>query len=253
MDRKYRIGILGCGRLGSIAAKAVADGKAPRCELAAVMGRDPEKTGAKAAEFGCEGFTDLKKFAESGLDYVIEASKQDAAKECIPVLLSKGISVISLSTGVFADRDFCGKAAAAAESSGARVYLATGCLGGFDLAGVLQLMDGMQGTVVQYLPPKEERKGPFGAFPEEAEMSALEGFGISPAHLNIVIASALACGSLEETRYEVRKAQPGTGSFGLEMKNSQTSAKITITQNSFELIALSTVAKLNRLTSPITF
>ena len=46
--------------------------------------------------------------------------------------------------GAFADKDFYNKTAALCLERGAKVYLATGCLGGFDLASVFQLMGGLR-------------------------------------------------------------------------------------------------------------
>ncbi len=251
----YKVGILGCGRLGSIAANALKEGKAPFCELAALLDSNEDVLAAKSGEFGVPGFTDRNEFMACGLDFVIEATRQNVAQENIPAFIDKGISVVSLSCGAFADKDFYNRAAALCLERGAKVYLATGCLGGFDLASVFQLMGGMQGTVVQYMPPKAERdpRNPMAGFPEEFSGTALEGFNISPSHLNTVIAGALACGELEDARYELRLAQPGMGAFGLEMKNDLSSAKIIISQNTFEMIALSTIAVLNRVTNPITF
>ena len=254
MKKEYRIGILGCGRLGSIAAAALKEGKAPKCKLTAFFDANEEALKAKSQEFGCPGYSNAKDFIDSGLDYVIEASRQEPAREYIPYFIENGISVISLSCGAFADKEMRDKIEEYSDKTGAKAYLATGCLGGFDLAAVLNVMGGLTGTIVQYLPPAAERPdGPMKNFPDSFSGTALEGFGISPAHLNTVIAGALACGELEDQRFELRPSQPGMGSFGLELKNDQTSAKIIISQNSFELIALSTIATLKRLTSAITF
>ena len=249
------VALMGIGRLGTKIADALTEGKAPRCRLTGIFARDPEKTAAAAARYGCFGCTEIDRLIALQPSYVIEASKPEAVKAYVPALLEAGISVISLSTGAFADPDFLEICDRLALEHGARVYLASGCLGGFDLAGTMAAMGGLTGTAIQFRAPKrpDAPPTPMDRLPETFAGTALEGFALSPAHLNIVIAAALACGGPEHSRFEIRPSENGKSSFGLDLANDATLASVRIEANSFDLIAMSAVARLDRLTRGVTF
>ncbi|SHG15410.1 Homoserine dehydrogenase, NAD binding domain [Salegentibacter echinorum] len=66
-------------------------------------------------------------------DIIIEAANPEAFKEVALPALKKGISIATLSIGAFADENFLGHVKAACEETGAKVYIASGVIGGFDL------------------------------------------------------------------------------------------------------------------------
>ena len=243
-----KTGIIGAGRLGTIIKDAIEAGLAPECELVGVASRSLGVTPSDLADKGAE--------------IIIEASKPAALRECLVGLLERGVSVIPLSTGAFADEDFLEEVRRTAREHGSRVYLPHGAEGGFDLAATFSLLPGMKGTVVQYVP---ERSGmpdgnPMKALPEHFKGTALEGFALSPSHLNVVIESAIACGGFGNAFYETRIPEDGKGGFSLELENDAAEAVITIKNKPpkddipmMSMIALSAVSTLNRVTQPVTF
>ena len=240
-----KVGIIGTGRLGTLIREALEAGKAPECELIGVSARHL-------------GVTPMDLVAQ-GAEILIEASKPDALKEYLLDVLAAGVSVIPLSTGAFADEAFLEQVRQTARAHGSKVYLPHGAEGGFDLAATFSLGGNMKGTVVQYLPKRtpEMSRNPLSALPEQFHGTALEGFALSPAHLNVVIAASLACGGFENAYYETRIAEPGKGGFVLELENDLSTAEIKIAGKPgapmFAMIALSAVATLNRVTAPVTF
>ena len=199
---------------------------------------------------------------DRGASIIIEASKPDALKEQLIGILEQGVSVIPLSTGAFADAEFLEAVRRTAREHGSRVVLPHGAEGAFDLAATFSLIPGMKGTVVQYIP---ERSGmpdgnPMKALPESFSGTALEGFALSPSHLNVVIETAIACGGFENAFYETRIPEDGKGGFGLELENDAARAELRITNKPpregvpmMAVIALSAVSALNRMTQPVTF
>ena len=240
-----KVGIIGTGRLGTLIREALEAGKAPECELIGISSRTL-------------GITPMDLVAK-GAQIIVEAAKPEVLKEYLLDILAAGVSVIPLSTGALADEAFLEQVRQMARNHGSKVYLPHGAEGGFDLAATFSLVDGMKGTVVQYLPKRtpEMARNPMAALPEQFHGTALEGFALSPGHLNVVIAAALACGGFENACYETRIAEPGKGGFALELENDWSKATLQISGKPgspfFGTIALSAVALLNRITSPISF
>ena len=239
-----KIGIVGNGRLGTLIREAIEAGKAPECELIGVASR---KLGVSPMDL-----------VARGAQILIEASKPDALKEFLPDVLAAGVSVIPLSTGAFADEAFLEQVKEIARAHGSKVYLPHGAEGAFDLASTYSLISGSRATVVQYLPKKMPGmpNNPMAALPENYHGPVLEGFALSPAHLNVLIAAGIACGGFDKTFYETR-TEPGRGGFALELENDYSTAVIQQAGKPgapfFDMIAMSVVSMLNRVTSPISF
>ena len=90
--------------------------------------------------------------------------------------------------------------------------------------------------------------------------SALEGYSLAPTHLNVLIETAIACGGLDNTTFEIRIPKDGRFGFSLELENDASSAVLDIKgkrpkpgMDPRTMIALSAVSMLNRITSPVTF
>ncbi|MBQ4233818.1 MAG: hypothetical protein II700_02825 [Firmicutes bacterium] len=243
-----KTGIIGAGRLGTIIKDAIEAGLAPECELVGVASRSL-------------GTTPLD-LVEKGAKIVIEASKPEVLREYLIPLLERGVTVIPLSTGALADEDLLEKARDTARRHGGRVVLPHGAEGGFDLAATFALVPGMKGTIVQYVPERSTMPdgNPMKALPEDFKGTALEGFALSPSHLNVVIETAIACGGFENARYETRIPADGRSAFSLELENDAAEAVITVKNKApradipmMTTIALSAVSTLNRITQPVTF
>lgn len=257
------IALLGCGRLGEVIAGALHDGKVPGCRLVGVMGRGMNRANRLAEAYGCRACQSAAELLELKPDYLIEAATAQALTDCAVDFLSAGCSVICLSIGAFADEAFYSRAAQTAQKNHAQVYLAPGVIGGFDIASTLSMMGKLNGTIVKYKYPNDSGCCPpaLTELPDAFDGSAREGFLLSPAHLNIAVAAALACGSLDETRMRVEPIREADRpSFELDLDGEFASANIRVRQGGFGgnprgplLAAWSTVALLRRLTSPITF
>ena len=243
-----KVGVLGNGKLGKIIIDALNKGLAPECEF----------IGAASRSIGITVF-DL---IEDGAEIIIEAATPEALKGCIVDILKNGVSVIPLSTGIFADPDCFEEVYKAAKGSGAKVYLPHGAEGAFDLASTFSLLPEMKATVIQNIPDHSGIKtGTFiDEMPREFKGSVLEGFALSPAHLNVAIETAIACGGFDNTSFEIRVPEDGRMGFSLELENDRAEATLTVKSKPVpggppdrSMIALSTISLLNRITSPISF
>lgn len=240
-----KVGIVGNGRLGNLIREALEAGKAPECELIGVASRS---LGVSAMDL-----------VDRGAEILIEASKPEALKGFLLDVLAAGVSVIPLSTGVFADEAFLEQVKETARAHGSRVILPHGAEGAFDLAATYSLGENMKGTVVQYLPPKTPGAAgnPMASLPENWHGPILEGFALSPAHLNVLIAAGIACGGFDKAFYETRESTTEKRGFALELENDLSRATLEIRGKPnapfFGTIALSVISALNRFTSPVTF
>ena len=258
-----KIGLLGCGRLGGIIADALCGGKVPGCRLVGVMGRGTGRAAQLAEKCGCVSCGNIRQLLALEPDYLVEAATAQALRDCALEVLSSGRRLICLSIGAFSDEDFYRQVSQTAQAHRAKVYLAPGVIGGFDIASTLSAMGELRGALIKYKFPSGSGRCPpaLAGFPDRFEGSAREGFALSPAHLNIAIAAALACGSLDETQMRIEPvSQEDAPSFGLDLTGEFTGASLRVWQGGFggkpegpALAAWSVVALLRRLTAPVTF
>lgn len=105
------IAIAGCGKLGTIVARAAARGLLPDYELIGVYSRTPEKARAAADELAAAGkdcrvagtFDELLALRP---DFIVEAASPKALRQWALPALSQGTSLVCLSIGAFADDAF---------------------------------------------------------------------------------------------------------------------------------------------------
>lgn len=119
------IAIAGCGKLGTIVARAAARGLLPDYKLIGVYSRTPEKARAAADELAAAGkdcrvagtFDELLALRP---DFIVEAASPKALRQWALPALSQGTSLVCLSIGAFADDAFYDEARRTAEAHGSR-------------------------------------------------------------------------------------------------------------------------------------
>lgn len=258
-----RIGLLGSGKLGEIIAGAIAAGKVPGCTLVGVMGRGMERAARLAERYGCTPCASTAELLALRPDYVVEAATPQALRDCALDFLAGGSHMVCLSMGPLADQAFYDAVVETAQAHHTKLYLASGVIGGLDIAATLAAMGELRGTVVKYKYPRDSGRCPpvLMDLPDQYEGPAREGYQLSPNHLNIAVAGALACGGLDHTRLRIAPiTDAATDNFGLDLEGAYAGATIRIRQGGFaghlggtDLAAWSAVAALRRLTAPITF
>jgi UDP-N-acetyl-2-amino-2-deoxyglucuronate dehydrogenase len=90
MDRKYRVGIVGCGNIFPMHAYPV--DALECCELVAVCDNKEERAQAKAADFGCKYYLDYKE--------MIDKENLDVLHCCTPHYMHPPITIYALEHGV---------------------------------------------------------------------------------------------------------------------------------------------------------
>ena len=132
--------IAGCGHLGMIIRNAYLGGFLNDYKLIAAYSRKEEDAKKLVMETGAEALSSMDDVIRHKPDYIIETASIALFKDFAIKALEEGISVIPLSIGAFADSAFKDEAMKAAEKSGARIYIPSGAVGGFDALMTISLM-----------------------------------------------------------------------------------------------------------------
>lgn len=202
-----RVGIIGCGALGSVIVEAICRGEV-RAELVALMDMYPDKCRTLLETRCPESATqttvcgNLECLLDSKPQLVVEVASQKAVEEYVPKVLAQGVSVIVLSVGSLL-KDSTYRAVVEASKLGrARVYIPTGAIAGLDAVKALANV-GIKRVVVRTyknvkaFDPRVLRELGFGEI--KGVTKIFEGRGdvavsLFPANTNIIAALALASG-----------------------------------------------------------
>lgn len=266
---KKKLAIYGTGNLANIIAENLKKEEYNTYQLIAVLGRSREKAEQLAKEHGAEACTELSALISIHPDIVLEATTPDSLKTVAPALLEAGISMIILSSGALADPEFREKVTLAGQKSGARLYVASGAIGGFDFMQTAGMLGDLSVTVRNIKPPAGYRNAPFlqGRELAEDEVSMLfegtaaEAIARFPKNVNVAVAAAEATLGADRTKVTV-EADPELelnthiieleGAFG-KASFSMASRPSVKNPGSSEIAAYSVLNLLRKMTQVIVF
>ena len=137
---KTKFGIVGCGFLGNIVADAWKKGLLEDYELVGVTSRTFASAEKTASAVGCAACADVDALLALEPEYIVEAASVEAVRAMAVPVLRRGVSLVVLSIGAFADLAFYEEVKQAAREGGAKVHLASGAIGGFDVLQTVTLM-----------------------------------------------------------------------------------------------------------------
>lgn len=257
--------IAGCGHLGKIIKRAYSDGLLKGYELTAAYSRKIEDAAALTEGTDAEAFSSMDEVIASKPDYIIETASIALLKEFAVNALKKGISIIPLSIGAFADDTFKAEAMKAAEENGAKIYIPSGAVGGFDVLQTLALIAEAENLEIKagihtHKGPNSLKNTPL--YSEELQDnektvfagSTKEAIALLPTKVNVAVASALATTGPGKASAEITSV-PGfigddhcitVGTDGLK-------AVVDIYSATSDIAAWSVVALLRNLSSPMEF
>jgi aspartate dehydrogenase len=233
-----KVGLVGCGTIGSQLALAVDSHRVANASLVALF--DVSKGNLESLKEKLQGspkaYSDFGGFLASGADIVVEAASQDAVRAFGRQVLEAGKDLMVMSVGALADGTFLGELLRAAERKGRRIYVPTGAIAGIDaIRSVRHLLESV--TLTTTKSPKALAGAPFF----KTSKVDLEGIAKStviyegpaakavaafPANVNVAAVLSLAGIGVDKTKVKI-VADPqattnqheivATGSFG-EMK-----------------------------------
>jgi aspartate dehydrogenase len=264
--RTPRVALIGCGNLGAAIARGIARGAAGDYRLTAVLDASAAKADALAGETGALRCTDVAELLGTRPAYVIEAATGSVLQE-VAVACLRVADLVVLSTGALANDRFRDTVERVAEEHGRKIHVASGALGGFDLAQAARAAGALQVTMRKQKPPRAldgapSLRGRTLSDDEEQEVfrgTARQAIAAFPQNVNVAVALSLAGTGLDDTTVTVA-SKPGAtrnrhiveleGAFGaarleIEARPSPDNPKSSL------LAAYSVLALLRKLRAPI--
>ena len=218
MPENVKIGLIGCGSMGSELARAVKRGDAGTAEIIGIFDECAPSRNALAKELGegdgttpveADTVTDL--VALPGLDLIVECASQVAVVAHAETVLGAGKSMLVMSSGALTSPEFMRTISEAASKSGASIYVPSGAVGGIDtLRAAKSLLEEV--TIVSTKPPIALSGAPGFADWEDVEISeptvifegtAAEAVGLFPANVNVAATVSLAGIGPDATKVKV--------------------------------------------------
>lgn len=257
--------IAGCGHLGKIVAKAYKDGLLGGYRLAAAYSRKKADAEAIVSGTDAEAMASMDEVISLRPDLIIETASIALLKDFAVKALEAGIGIIPLSIGAFADSDFKERALAAAQGSGARIYIPSGAVGGFDALRTISLIAEANGWEIQagihtHKGPDSLRNTPlYSDKLQEAEKdvfsgSTAEAIALLPTKVNVAVASALATIGPDNARAEITSVPGFIGDdHCITVETNGLKAVADIYSANSDIAAWSAVALMRNLSSPMQF
>ncbi len=268
-DRKLKIGIAGCGAIGSSLAKTIVNDFAKDAELVALYDVDAQKSDNLSAKFNRKlGVSSLDDLINK-VDLVIEATKAGTAFDIARKALSNRRDIMIMSVGGILE--YYQELKALAREKGARVFIPSGAICGID--GIKAAMS--SGKVNKVIlttkkPPKaflgvpyiSEHKIQLDSIDKDTvifEGNALEATKAFPQNINVAATLSLAGIGPEATVVRI-VVSPGINRNTHEIEiDSDAGRMVTRSENVIHpdnpktsyLAVLSAVAALKQILEPV--
>lgn len=265
MNERKRLALVGGGLLGRIIAKAAADGLLPDYDLVGVYSRTPASAAETAALAGCRACASLEELLDLAPDFVAEAASVQALRDLALPVLSRGIQLVVLSAGAFADDAFYEQVRACAAAGGGRVHVASGAIGGFDVLQTITLMAqaaGQEETAAVHARkrPASLQNSPLyheGLLQAETEAfsgTAREAIALLPTQVNVTVAAALTTTGPAQTAVRITTIPGFQGDdHRITAEACGVRAELDIYSASSTVAGWSVVTLLRNLAAPISF
>jgi|TARA_B100000315_G_scaffold182143_1_gene171027 aspartate dehydrogenase len=144
-----RVGIIGCGAIGTTLAKAIDSGVVNNAELVALFDLFDDRVEKLVQKLKhqpkkyCEFETFLK---NSGVEIVVEAASQEAVMNYSERIIISGMDILIMSAGALLDEEFLKRIKEAAKKHGRQVQVPSGAIGGLDAVKAAKL-EGLERVV----------------------------------------------------------------------------------------------------------
>lgn len=266
------VGLIGCGAIGTVLARAIDKGQAGNAHLVMIYDIIAEKSKILCEKLNCkpkiaENFRELVECRSINL--VIEAASQEAVKDYALSVLRTGKDLMVMSVGALVDSELTEEIKSCAKESGRRIFIPSGAIAGLDglKAAVIGKVDSV--TLITRKPPEGLRDAPYVKEKKLRleklekptliyEGSAFEACKLFPANVNVAAALGLAGVGVEKTKVQII-ADPFIkriihevevkGEFG-ELKVHTENVPLIDNPRTSYLAALSAIATLKKISEP---
>jgi aspartate dehydrogenase len=215
-----RVGIIGCGTIGTELAMAIDSGRVKNASVVALF--DWVNQVVLSLQYRLRNnnpriFTDFEEFISSSsfrdTDIIVESASQDAIRRFSKKIVENGKSLIVMSVGALSDPLFLSELLDIASHSSARIYVPTGAIAGIDaVRSVKHLLESVSLTTTKN--PKALADAPFfsisGIDPYAITKKTLVYEGPAadavkkfPTNVNVAAILSLAGIGLEKTNVKI--------------------------------------------------
>ena len=125
-----KVGIIGCGAIANIITGSIAP-ENNGIEIAYFFDKDVERAENLASLAGGIAALDFDDMLNN-VDLVLECASPASVKEYAPIVLKRGIDMITMSIGAFMDLDFYGEVLKIAKENNAKIHWPSGAVVGLD-------------------------------------------------------------------------------------------------------------------------
>lgn len=213
---KKSVVIIGCGVLGSIIADGIKDKLGKFYEIAAVFDGQQSRAEKLAERLGVGVALSPEEIIAYKPAYVVEAASKEVVESMACDILKAGIDMIILSVGALADSGLMENIKQAGSESGAKLHVASGAIGGFDLMRAVRFGGLDEAEIQTTKNPHSLNGAPYLGgtdLPEHQEQlvfegssrEAIEGF---PKNVNVAVSMAVATLGVDETKVKINSC-PG--------------------------------------------
>ncbi|AIF83759.1 aspartate dehydrogenase [Candidatus Nitrososphaera evergladensis SR1] len=211
-----KVGIIGCGTIGSQLAIAVDTGAVRNASLVSLF--DVVQNSAQVLKqklnTGPSAYSSFDDFIKkTDCDIVVEAASQEAVKRFAVQVLRAEKDLMVMSVGALADKTFLSELLREAEKAGRRLYVPTGAIAGIDaIRAVKHLLDSV--TLATTKSPKALAGAPFfetskvklDEIKERTviyEGTAADAVRAFPANVNVAAVLSLAGIGVDRTKVRI--------------------------------------------------
>ena len=262
---KKTFAVIGCGFLGNIVIDAYCKGLLPDYELIGVNSYLMEDAVKASAKADCACCANVDTMIAMKPDYIVETASVECVRENAVKILESGINLVLISIGAFADGALYEQAKAAAIRGNAKIHLASGAIGGFDVLRTVSLMAEAMG-----LPETsgiETHTGCKGFIPTpvwEEELrttqktvfsgNAKEAIATFPRRVNVAVATSLNTTGPDNTHVVMHSVPYWQGdNHKITAEIDGVKAIVEIYSRTSSIAGWSVVALLRNLASPVCF
>lgn len=212
---KKKVGLVGCGTIGSQLALAIDSDKIAGASLVTLFDVSDSNLQNLKAKLSSspKPYSEFGGFLASGADIVIEAASQDAVRAFSRPILEAGKDLMVMSVGALADDDFLAELLQTATKKGCRIYVPTGAIAGIDaIRSVRYLLESV--TLTTTKSPKALAGAPFFETskikPDDIvestviyEGTAANAVRAFPANVNVAAVLSLAGIGVDKTKVRI--------------------------------------------------
>jgi aspartate dehydrogenase len=200
-----RLGMIGCGSIGSAVVKAVAEGRLPGVEIIGVAGLTPSN-GHRLT------LADLLKLKP---DLVLEAASAEAVRSFSTAIFECGADLMIVSVGALADPDFLLGLIEQAKRNRRHIYVPSGAIGGLDIIKAAAACGGLEECKLTTTKPPSALNGAPYVIAQGIDLTTIreatvvfegnagEAVRAFPQNLNVAATLSLAGFGLDRTMVKI--------------------------------------------------